>query len=536
MRRSSYDDYLLNGLKDLSHCGSRRGVEQVLKQGGSSNLGRGNRGGRNGGRGNRQRNNQTRNHQDQEAIALNNGKVIQYHPSYNFTDDEIRIMTNRQREGLRNERAAYGNRNRDRESRIAEMERTIASLQAEQSQSGVPEQVTPPDQATPVSQITTGTERGSIYGGRNCQQQRRANGTREGCVGAVTVAARTISSATNFAGSVREPNPGTEAYVEWDSNADTCCLGANFTILSYLQRIAEVFPYNSTMPSVKVPIVTGATAYECPKTRETFIFVVNEGLYYDTKLDHSLFNQMQIQKYGIPVWDNPFDEDQPFGMEIPQVFVPFHTKGIKVQFKTRVPTAHELENCLHINLTSRNPWNPHEVTISETSAQRQGEKVEQDEITDPRGNEHELRSLDPVLDPGQWRIISQIETYDPRPLDVPTRATFESSERHEQVNPQLLSERWGISVERARATMKATLQRGKRSALLARTSVNCSCCASTVSSSHCLANMLCHFIVFSHCFLYLYCSFPLHWIHHRNHCSCPVPWVCTVPVSPCIRL
>ena len=30
----------------------------------------------------------------------------------------------------------------------------------------------------------------------------------------------------------------------------------------------------------------------------------------------------------------------------------------------------------------------------------------------------------------------------------------------------MLSERWGISVQRARATMKATLQQGKRSALL----------------------------------------------------------------------
>jgi hypothetical protein len=87
-------------------------------------------------------------------------------------------------------------------------------------------------------------------------------------------------------------------------------------------------------------------------------------------------------------------------------------------------------------------------------------------VDDPRGNDHALRSIDPILDPGRWRIINQLETYDPRSLDVPTRATFKSSERHEQVNSIMLSERWGISVQQARATMKATLQRGKCSALL----------------------------------------------------------------------
>ena len=168
-------------------------------------------------------------------------------------------------------------------------------------------------------------------------------------------------------------------------------------ILSYTQRIAEVFPYDRNMPSVKVLIVTGATAYDCPETGETFIFVVNEGLYYGTKLDHSLFNQMQIRTNGIQVWDNPFDKDRPFGMEIPQVFVPFHMNGIKVQFKTRAPTSQELENCLHINLTSRNLWNPQDVSISKVN-------VEEPliDVDDPRANDHALRIIDPVLDPGRW--------------------------------------------------------------------------------------------------------------------------------------
>src|SRR6056300_799365 len=85
---------------------------------------------------------------------------------------------------------------------------------------------------------------------------------------------------------------------------------------------------------------------------------------------------------------------------------------------------------------------------------------------DPRSGDFELRNLDPLLDISQWRQVQQLQQYDPRSLEIPTRKTFESSERHPRVTPEVLSERWGISTERARATLRATLQRGTRSAIL----------------------------------------------------------------------
>ena len=49
---------------------------------------------------------------------------------------------------------------------------------------------------------------------------------------------------------------------ESDSNADTCCLGKNWTILNYTSRTADVYPYdNAYTPMKDVPIVSGATAY-----------------------------------------------------------------------------------------------------------------------------------------------------------------------------------------------------------------------------------------------------------------------------------
>src|SRR5210317_309608 len=281
-------------------------------------------------------------------------------------------------------------------------------------------------------------------------------------IGIASTNVRRIASNTSEC-YVQEPIPGVGGYNEMDSNADTCCLGRNFIILGYTQRVAEVYPFDANMPPTRVPIVSGATAYDVPGSNETIILVVNEGLYFGTKLDHSLFNPNQIRSYKIPVWDNPFDEMRPdMGIDLGSYFVPFQSKGTKIRFKSRSPTERELAECCHVNITSKIPWTPESVQLSEVIS-NEGDK---DKMEDPRSNSFDLRQVDPLLDPSQWRQVSQIQAYDHRSLDVPVRRTFESSKRHPRASAEELSERWGISVERARATLKATLQRSTRSAIL----------------------------------------------------------------------
>ena len=41
-----------------------------------------------------------------------------------------------------------------------------------------------------------------------------------------------------------------------------------------------------------------------------YIFVVNEALWYGTKLDHYLLNPNQIKHYGLNFWDNPYDKER----------------------------------------------------------------------------------------------------------------------------------------------------------------------------------------------------------------------------------
>ena len=64
-----------------------------------------------------------------------------------------------------------------------------------------------------------------------------------------------------------EPEPGTVASNECDTNADTCCLGKNFIVLEYTNRTADVYAYIKDIePIVDVPIVSGATACDDPAT------------------------------------------------------------------------------------------------------------------------------------------------------------------------------------------------------------------------------------------------------------------------------
>jgi len=84
-----------------------------------------------------------------------------------------------------------------------------------------------------------------------------------------------------------EPNPGTIAQNEADTNADTCCLGSNFIALSHSNRSADVHPYSDEYSPIKnVPIVSGATAYDHPDGN-TYILIFNECVYFGTRMNES---------------------------------------------------------------------------------------------------------------------------------------------------------------------------------------------------------------------------------------------------------
>ena len=83
--------------------------------------------------------------------------------------------------------------------------------------------------------------------------------------------------------------------MEMDTHADTCVLGINFVILEYSGRVCDVYPYSQDYEAIKdIPIVRGATAVQDQDTGETYMLVINEGLWYGNRMHHSLINPNQL--------------------------------------------------------------------------------------------------------------------------------------------------------------------------------------------------------------------------------------------------
>ena len=250
---------------------------------------------------------------------------------------------------------------------------------------------------------------------------------------------------------------------ECDTNADTCCLGKNFIVLTPTFRTADVYAYDTSIkPIENVPIVSGATAYDDPTTGETYILVFNESLYYGKNLDHTLINPNQLRSYGILLWDNPYDPLRSLSIDVNDTLqIPLHTHGTKIGFKTRVPTTIELRTCEHIQMTSKQPWHPTEVCLAQVTAQggskwkRQIDLVDTGfkkfEYDDPISDDALLHSVEPSLvHTGdqlhkRYRIYqTQTQSIEYDHQDVPARRTFVSDERHVKVSAQIIAERFGF--------------------------------------------------------------------------------------------
>jgi len=292
--------------------------------------------------------------------------------------------------------------------------------------------------------------------------------------------------------------------VELDSHADTLVFGRNFVILNYSGRECDVSPYSSTYDDIKgVPVVTAATAWTDQESAETWILVFHEGLWMPDAVEHSLLNPNQLRAFGTHVNDNAFDGSPVFLTDPDRdMVIPFHTYGVNLGFETRTPTQDELENCRKVVLTSPHPWDPQTVrfprptrTVEEEMARIGSVKISSHSVA---FEEAETSSADLIfnIDDFNRRIISSCKVMSvptvkeasqsekvPKPRrsrkrkeaadvsrvalgDKPTPNTFVSTERHSDVTPQDLAERWLIGLAQAAETLKHTTQRMVRSALL----------------------------------------------------------------------
>ena len=159
------------------------------------------------------------------------------------------------------------------------------------------------------------------------------------------------------------------ARCELDSHADTCALGRNFIPIHYTGRVCDVTPYNADAyePERDIPIISGATAWTCQESGQTYILVVNEGLWFGEKLQNTLLNPNQLRFAGVTVADNPFKASEPISIALhEEVFIPLLMSGTTIFMETTTPTQSELDNCPHVHLTCDAEWNPHTVRLAAT--------------------------------------------------------------------------------------------------------------------------------------------------------------------------
>ena len=142
------------------------------------------------------------------------------------------------------------------------------------------------------------------------------------------------------------------AKCEMDSHADTICAGANCRPIEYTGQQCDVSGFHEELAGLtNVPVATVATGYQSPGG-EVFILIMHEVLYFGDTMNHSLINPNQIRHFGIPVSDNSFDTDKPFGIDHDDMFVQFKTEGVAVYFDSFFSTQEDLDTKHHIVITS----------------------------------------------------------------------------------------------------------------------------------------------------------------------------------------
>jgi hypothetical protein len=204
-----------------------------------------------------------------------------------------------------------------------------------------------------------------------------------------------------------------------------------------------------------VPVVQAATAYTDPESGETFILVVNQALYLGEDLRTTLLNPNQMRSNGIIVDDCPKHLVFNPPMATHSIYVPHHNlriplelNGIISGFQSHYPSIQELENCLWIELTSEEEWDPHSREFSER------ERGAEDDAVIGTATDCNICSVQSThnehyVTQSLYQIIIQ---------NVYIGATNTTSRRHPDSLRRKVSRIFGMGLETADRTLHATTQ------------------------------------------------------------------------------
>ena len=271
---------------------------------------------------------------------------------------------------------------------------------------------------------------------------------------------------------------------EIDSHADTHCFGRNFRPMHWTGQECSVSPFLAEYKEqLSIQICTGATSYTL-ESGESVVLLFGQGLWFGNRMEKSLINPYQCRAYGIPICDDPTDMNRKLGIKLEGgCFIELSMQGTTCGFLSRYPTDDDLQNCRHISMSDEENWDPSTVHFNVSLMQA--------EIQDNISSRliHLVQSTVPTAPP-VTRVAddSAIHEYDinlasvstslvPDSLikniicNVKTRQTRNgfatiTNDRHHGVSPELLAQKWGIGIEKAKMTLKSSTQDSIRSAIL----------------------------------------------------------------------
>ena len=343
---------------------------------------------------------------------------------------------------------------------------------------------------TPSSGNGNGSGFGSEAYNNNSGNKRQRTNTNIGEVksGTRALAAVHRESRPAFETFLENGSPGTIGAMEFDSHADTCCFGANFTILHATNYCCDVTPFLNSYQAIKnVPVVSAATAYDDHETGETIILEFHQGLWFGQQMSHSLINPNQCRHFGIQICDDPFDPHRPLGIHDPvtAIFAPLQYAGNIVKMPTRAPSHAELTDTSirRVTMTSQAPWDPSTVGARPMSKEEEMRArlistatSDSTRVTSSAGCDTHLAScsaayVDRIMLPMLISAIKVVSLYadtpeDGRDLDTVVSASAISlHERHSRVTAEEIARKFYCGLQTAQNTLKATTQRGIRHAV-----------------------------------------------------------------------
>ena len=262
-------------------------------------------------------------------------------------------------------------------------------------------------------------------------------------------------------------------------------------IVSRSGKVVDVCGYDPSATSRKLQAVTAALANDRPTTGETVILILHQAIHVPN-MDHHLLSTMQSRTNDIIINDSPkfltavpTDNDHcilaPSEDSTDTTRLPLRLQGTIPYLNVRKPTTAEYADCEHIDLTADAPdWDPRTTKYQLTEdalVDNAGRLLERGDMED----RHFISSFSSGLSTNPCTIsktISQehavLHDIDPRLndhcfsqqlRDMVNISSVRSAYKAPAVDAIKLARNWGIGIEAAPKTIRATAQRGARTTL-----------------------------------------------------------------------